>query len=811
MLKNFFKTAWRNILRYKVYSVINFVGLTCGLSLALLIFAYTRSELSYDQFHDKASRLYRFKYLVSNGLKLASTPPPIAPVLKEYFPEVEETARLYGRNVSIRLPEGNQSFEETNVYFADSSFTKMFTLEFVAGDPKRALYDKYTVLINEEMATKYFGTKNPIGESLLFSGKHLFKVAGVVKNFPENSHIRFNMLVPYDDQFELEDEKTEAVLRANLAQNFVISHSYTYALLKEGASAENINNKMGEFLKKYAKPRLLMGQVFQLMPIADIHLKSDLQAEPSATNSMTNIYVFVFAGILTLLIACINYINLSTAQSLTRIKEIGIRKILGSMKHQLISQFLAESFLFCLVALGLSFIAVDFALPLLNLLTNKHLVFREVVDSTLILTGTGLLVIITILAGAYPAIFVTRFESISALKGSGFNAHGNQWLRKSLVVVQLTIACLLVSGSILIVKQMHYLETRPLGFQKENVITIPLFNQNLNSFFQQKDSTFRQRIETFRNGIQQLPGIKNTALSSGPLGTGVIYRGIVPEGFTQEDNLLAPNLSVEYDFLSAFGMKLIAGRTFSRENAADVKEAFIVNETALKEFKWGTPEQALGKTINREGKKGKVIGVISDFNFTALTSAISALILSIDETQFNTLSIKFESSTPQQMISQIQKEWDQFFPEKAFEYSFLEEQLNQQYSNYHNFGSIIQSFSAIAILIASLGVYGLVLFTVQRKVKEIGVRKVLGASVRSVLVLIYRDFALLVLSGFIVAIPVSYYLLKEWLSNFIYHTTIDVAMYAMSFLVVLIIVSLAIGYQVLKAAQGNPVESLRSE
>jgi len=811
MLKNFFNTAWRNILRYKVYSVINFVGLTCGLSLALLIFTYTRSELSYDQFHDKASRLYRFTYLVSNGLKLASVPPPIAPVLKDYFPEVEETVRLYGRNVSIRLPEGNQSFEEANVYFADSSFTKMFTLEFVAGDPKRALYDKYTVLINEEMATKYFGTKNPIGESLLFSGKHLFKVAGVVKNFPENSHIRFNMLVPYDDMFELEDEKTETVLRANLAQNFVISHSYTYVLLKEGTSPENINKKMGEFLKKYAKPRLLMGQVFQLMPITDIHLKSDLQAEPSATNSMTNIYVFVFAGVLTLLIACINYINLSTAQSLTRIKEIGIRKILGSMKHQLINQFLAESFLFCLIALALSFIAFYFALPLLNLLTNKHLVFFQVVDTTLILTGIGLLVIISVLAGAYPAIFVTRFESIGALKGSGFQGRGSQWLRKSLVVVQLTIACLLVSGSILIVKQMHYLETRPLGFQKENVITIPLFNQNLNNFFQQKDSTFSQRLETFRNSLQQLPEIRNTTLSSAPLGTGVIYRGIVPEGFTQEDNLLAPNLSVEYDFLPAFGMKLVAGRTFSRENAADEKEAYIINETAVKEYKWETPEQALGKTISREGKKGKVIGVVSDFNFTALTTAISALVLSIDETQFNTLSIKFESNAPQQMVTQIQKEWDQLFPEKAFEYFFLEEQLNQQYSNYQNFGLIIQSFSVIAILIASLGVYGLVLFTVQRKVKEIGVRKVLGASVQSVLMLIYRDFAVLVLTGFIVAIPVSYYLLKEWLNNFIYHTSIDVMMYAISFLTVLIIVSFAIGYQVFKAAQGNPVESLRSE
>ncbi|HRE66288.1 MAG TPA: ABC transporter permease [Cyclobacteriaceae bacterium] len=809
MLKNFFKTAWRNIVRHKTYSIINFIGLTCGLTLALLIFAYVRSELSYDKFHANSENLYRFCYTVPNGLKIASVPPPIAVTLKDYFPQVEDVARVYGRNVSISQEGQNTAFEETNVFFTDSAFTKMFTLEFVKGNPARALHDKYTVLINEEMATKYFGGKDPIGESLTFSGRAEFKVTGVVKNFPENSHLRFNMLATYDDMYELEDAQTEAVLRRNFEQNFVISHSYTYVLLKPGEDPSSINDKMDDFVKKYALPSRQIGQKFTLMSLTDLHLKSDFEGEPTPTNSLTNIYIFIAAGLLTLLIACINYINLSTAQSLTRIKEIGIRKILGSMKAQLIIQFLAESFLFCLIALLISYVAFELALPLLNQLTGKHLEFVTSVDSIMIATSLVLLLIITVLAGGYPAYFVTQFESVSALKGN--SGQGNQFMRKTLVVVQLTIACALLSGSILIIRQLNYLQSRPLGFNREHVINIPLHSENMNGFFQQSDSTFRQRLQTFRDILETQSGVTHTALSSGSPGTGVIYRGTTPEGFTEEDNMLAANLAVDYDFLSTYGMELRAGRSFSRDFGTDLQEAFIVNETAVQEFKWGSPEEALGKTINREGKKGKVIGVVKDFNFASLTVPITALVASLDPNQFNTLSVKFENANVKDILQGIEKEWVALFPEKAFQYTFLTEQLNQQYANFRNFGRIIQSFSLIAILISCLGVYGLVLFVVQRKVKEIGVRKVLGATVPSILGLIYKDFAFLLLLGFAFAIPVSWYLLQQWLANFTYRIDIGILTYALSFILILLIVSLTISYQALRAAQVNPVKSLRSE
>lgn len=811
MLKNFIKTASRIILKHKAYAIINFVGLTCGISLSLLIAAYVRSELSYDRFHKNADRLYRIKYVAPNGLELASSPPPIAPVMKDFFPEVEEAARVYRRNVSIKRANQEEAFEETGVFFVDSALMKMFTFEFVKGNPVRALHEKFTVIINEEMATKYFGETNPLGETLLFAGNRSFKIIAVVKNFPENSHVRFNMLVPYDNMFDLETDQTAQVLRNNLAVNFIISHSYTYVMLKPGANPKNVDSQMEPFLKKYADPRFLVGQVFSLMPLTDIHLKSTLLAEPSSTNSMTNIFIFIGVGILTLLIACINYINLSTAQSFTRIKEIGIRMILGSMKRHIISQFLSESFLFCLVSLILAFGVFYLTLPLLNQLTNKDLDFLKSVDATLINFSLGLLVIITLLAGGYPSYFVAQFDSVNSLKGNGVTGIGSQWLRKSLVVFQLSIAFLLLSGSLLIVKQLNFLQSRPLGFQREHIITVSLFSQNLNGIFGQRDSVFRLRLQSFRDAVETQTGIKSTALSSNAPGLGAVYRGTIPEGMTQEDNLFVANFSVDYDFNDTYEMKLMAGRWFSKDYGTDLTEGFLVNETAVREFKWETPEQALGKTINREGKLGKVIGVLKDFHFSSLTTPVSAMVMEMNPNQMNALSVRLENANVDDIIHKVRTEWNAMFPEKTFDFSFLDEQLNQQYATYQSFGTIIKSFTFIAILISCLGVYGLVLFIVQRRLKEIGVRKVLGASVRTILRLIYMDFAWLLVIGFLLAVPLSYYLMDQWLQNFSYRTPIDVITYSISLLILVFITMATISFQAIKASFVNPVKILRTE
>ena len=811
MIRNFFTTALRNIRKHKAYSTINFVGLTCGLALALLIFTYIRSEVSYDRFHTRLDRLYRINYTVPNGLLLASTPPPIVPRLTEFFPEVETAARLYLRSVTIGRPNTADVFEESRILFADSAIRDMMTFEWVRGNPANMLGQKFTVLINEEMATKYFGSDDPIGETLLLSGNHPFQVVGVVRDFPENSHLRFNMLVPYDDMFDLEDSRTEDVLRNNLSRNFIISHSYSYVLLKPGASPETVNARLEEFVKKYSEPVFQVGQKFSLMPVVDIHLKSNQQAEPSPTNSISTLMIFAGIGLLTLLIACINYVNLSTAQSMSRVREIGIRKVLGSQRIQLVTQFLTESFLFALVSLLLAFLLFYFTLPMLNELTNKELVFQKVVDAPLILSAGVLLVIITLMAGGYPAYFVSQFESITAIKGDGTGLGSRQWLRKALVVFQLTIACMLLSGSLLIVKQLHYLQDRPLGFHKEHVITIPLFSQNINGYFRQRDTTFQSRLQAFRDAVEGEAGVQATTLSAGPPGLGGVYRGIVPEGFTREDNLFVANMPVDYDFFNTYEIEMVAGRALSADYPSDATSGFLVNETAVKEFNWGNPADALGKAIDREGKKGEVIGVVRDFNFVSLTTPVSALVMDYGPQQFNTLSVRFDNENVQSTLDKLQRQWNSIFPEKAFEFTFLDEQLNSQYTTYQNFGRTIQMFAIIAILIACLGVYGLVLFTVQRKVKEIGVRKVLGARVESILALIYRDFAWLLLLGFILALPVSYYFINRWLENFVYRATPDWLTYTVSLLVIGTIVTLTVSYQAVVAARANPVKSLRSE
>jgi len=811
MIRNFFKTALRNILKNKVYAFINLVGLISGISLSLLIITYVRSELTYDNFHSKGDRLYRIQYLVPNGLKLAITPPPIAPVMKDFFPEVEDACRLYPRNVTVSRPGNDGVFEETNIFFADSSFSKLFDIHFTKGAPKRPLHEKFTVVINEAMAIKYFGDQNPIGETLLFGGKHSFKVIGVAKDFPENSHIQFNMLVPFENMYDMESDAAAQALRNNLAQNFVISHSYTYVLLRPEANPAKIDSQMGAFLEKYARPDRRIGQVFTLIPVKDIHMKSTALGEPRATNTYSNLYLFVGVGILTLLIACINYINLTTAQSLTRLKEIGIRKVLGSERHQLITQFLSESFLFCAIAMLISFVVFYLTLPLLNQLTGKALVFGEVTDLSLMITCGFLLILLTVLAGGYPSYFISQFNSISSIKGSPVDQPSNQWLRKSLVVFQLAIACALLSGSLVILEQLNYTQSRPLGFQKEKIINVPLFSQNLNGVFRQNDSTFWSKLQTYRDLVEAQSGIRKTTVSSGTPGLGIIFRGIIPEGFTQNDNLFVASLAVDYDFMSAYEMEMVAGRSFDRESGNDAAEGYIVNETAVREYKWETPELALGKTINKEGKKGKVIGVVRDFNFSSLTTPISALVMEINPNQYNTLTIRFDNENIAQTINLLEKKWNELFPEKGFQFTFLQEQLNQQYSNYENFGIIIQTFAGIAVSIACLGVYGLILFVVQRKVKEIGVRKVLGATIAGILKLIYMDFVWLILVGFVVAVPVSYYLLNKWLTNFIYHISINYVTYAISLGLVLIITTATIGYHALKASLANPVKSLRTE
>jgi putative ABC transport system permease protein len=415
------------------------------------------------------------------------------------------------------------------------------------------------------------------------------------------------------------------------------------------------------------------------------------------------------------------------------------------------------------------------------------------------------------MAGGYPSLFATRFDSVNSIKGSGgaVLSSGN-FLRKGLVVFQLLITSALICGSLMIVKQLRYLENRPLGFSRENILVAQLQSQNLNALFAGGEESFQERLNSFRNTIESQSSVRSTALTTSLIGSGIVFRGVVPEGYTSDDNMFVASLGADHDFLDTYNVKLVAGRDFSKESASDPSEGMLINETAVTEYKWGSSQEALGKTINLEGKVGKVIGVVQDFNFTALTAPISALIIDI-QPSYSFLSISLLNENTQQNIDLLKENWNNLFPEKAFEFFFLDQQLNQQYQNFQNFGTIINYFTIIAVLISCLGVYGLILFIVQRKVKEIGVRKVLGSSVVGILRLIFAEFTWLILIAFVIAIPFSYYLITKWFENFIYHTTIDVLTYIISLGLVLVIVAVTIMYNAYRAATANPVTSLRSE
>ncbi len=812
MFRRFLSTAWRNIVKHQVFSIINFTGLSIGIALTVLIFIYVREEVNYDRFQTKLERIYRIKYsLPTQNMELASSPPPIAPRLPEYFSDIESVARLFGRSASIKRSGSPEIYEEESVYFADTTFLDIFDLEFIQGSPDEAFREN-TVLLTDVTATKYFGTENPIGQSLNFSGRIDFEVVGVVKEYPSNSSIHFSMLLPYDNMFDLEDDQTSAIMRQNLERNFVISHSFTYILLKEGADPSTIDRSMDDFMKEFAPEQMQVGQVFTLFPLKDIHMESTLLAEPEATNSWSTIYLFIAVSLLTLAIASINYINLSTAQSFSRVKEIGVRKVMGSDKRQLVFQFLTEAFLFVGVSVLVALFLVNLSIPILNDLTNKNFVFSEVMDGQLVLLLIGLILLLTLLAGSYPAFFVTGFNTVNALKGSKLQATGGgKLLRRSLVGFQLVVTSFLLVAALIILQQLNFINNKALGFDKERIVMISLFSQNLNNIFSGTDTTFQTRLNTYADELKSQSFISSSTRLSSEVGSGITFRGTVPEGFTPEDNMFHANLKIDYDFFETFDIEIVAGRPLSREYASDATEGFMVNETAVREYGWGNPQDAIGKTFNLEGKIGTVVGVMKDFHFMGLTQPLTPLSADISAFGSPLLAVKVMGNDLPTAISYMEDTWNKLFPEKTFEYSMLDENLARQYEAYEDFGMIIAYFTLIAIAISCMGLYGMILYNVQRREKEIGIKKVLGANVGTILSQMYREFLILVIIGFLLAIPLSYYAAADWLESFVYSIDISPIEYLIGFLIITVLVFATISRTAISAALSNPIDAIRSE
>jgi putative ABC transport system permease protein len=815
MLKNYIKIAFRNLWRNKGYSFINIFGLAVGLASCIIILMYVKHELSYDQHHEHADRIYRVTSHIDfagNYLELASGPAPMGPTLLQDYPEVESMVRLRPRgNYTVR--QGDQNISEEGFVFADSSIFNVFTIPLLNGD-KSALTEPNTVALSEEMAQKYFGRKDVVGETLTLMDTYDFEITGVFETMPEISHFRFNFLL-----------SMPTIDEAN--NNMWLSNNFrTYLLLREGSDPTEFEENFESIKKTYIEPQLqqFMGVSiaefeaagnranYRLQPLTDIHLYSNLTGEFRANGSIEYVTIFSALAVFILLLACINFMNLSTARSSKRAKEVGVRKTLGSGKFELSTQFLLESLAFSFVALGVGLLLVELTLPYFSELAGRPITsdyFSSISVAGLILAiviGTGLL------AGAYPSLMLSSFRPSQVLKGTFLEQKGHGIFRKGLVVFQFSISIVIVVGLFTINKQLRFIQNKDLGFQKEQVIIIE-GTYNLGT---------AEDIEGFKDEMIGYDSFQSGTVSSFlPVsGFGLDDRAYWPENDTptQDNTVSMQSWDVDEDYIETLGMKILEGRDFDEERATD-RNSVILNEAAAVRFGFENP---IGETIatypmDSDGNidqnsvnEYEIIGIVRDFHYQSLRETVTPLAL-FYEPSYGNIAFKMDAAGVSSAITLLEEEWESRAPSQPFHYTFLDERFNQMYQSENRVQDLMSAFSVIAIVIACLGLFGLSAFSAEKRQKEIGIRKILGASVPSILSLISKEFLYLILISFVISVPVAYLVMQQWLQEFTYRTEIGIYVFALAGIGTFLIAILTVSWQSIKAALMNPINSLRSE
>ncbi|GAB3704457.1 ABC transporter permease [Spirosoma flavus] len=807
MLTNYLKIAWRNLLRNKAFSAINIVGLAFGLATCLLISLFLLDELSYDRYNDKANRIVRVVFhAVMNGGEIneANVMPPVAPTLKADYPEVEAATRIHTVG-SPSIMVGEKTFRDDRLAYVDSNFFQVFSLPLIHGDAKTALLQPNTAVITQDMAQKCFGNENPIGKVVTIkSWNALFKVTGVIDRMPVNSHFHFDMLM---SMAGVSDAKSPS---------WMTSGFFTYLVLAKGYNPKQLEAKLPQMVNKYMGPQLqqafgmTMTQFrqkgneigFRIQPLTDIHLHSNLTGEIEANGDVQYVYIFGAIAVFMLLIACINFMNLSTAGASKRAKEVGIRKVMGSVRQSLTNQFLIESLLLTMIALVLAIGLVYMALPLFNELAGKALALNFGGNNWLLPGLLMLGIIVGILAGSYPAFFLSSFKPIAVLKGTKFTGDRKSiGLRSGLVVVQFFISIILMVGTTVVYQQLNYIQHKKLGYSKEQVLVLPDTWQ------------LAKNEAVFRNQIMQDPRVVNVSMS-GYLPAGPSYNNnymMFPES-NPTQYVKGVRYNVDYDYIPTLGMQMAAGRNFSKEYGTD-SSGVIINETAAQTLGW--KNNALGKTIGHAENEGakklyKVIGVVKDFHFRSLHESISPLVMTLGENS-GAVIIKAKTTDVAGLLASLEKEWKKLTTDAPFTYSFLDKRFNDTYLAEQKTGRILGLFAGLTIFVACLGLFGLATFTAEQRTKEIGVRKVLGASVGSIVTLLSKDFLRLVAIAIVLASPVAWYVMSRWLQDFAYKIDIQWWMFVLAAVLAVSIALITVSFQSIKAALMNPVKSLRSE
>ncbi|MBN8650422.1 MAG: ABC transporter permease [Cytophagales bacterium] len=819
MIRNYLKVAIRSIFRNKLTAFINIAGLALAMMCCVLIYLFVVDELSYDRYHTKADRTYRVtrNFLSKDGvpnLHLANVAPPIGPLLKNDFGEIEVMARTINYSLNISLEQNGEqikNFIENDIFVVEPDLFKIFDIEVLSGDPAKALVRPLTVMLSEEYAQKYFGTQDVIGKRLRVNNQLDIEVTGTYKSFPAQSHWHPTMLVSFST---FEDEAIYG--RKALETNWGNNAFGTYLLLEEGVDPKKVEAGFTDFMERHfatyarsnwgAAPDFKASQstTLFLQKLTDIHLYSHLDDELEVNGNINNVRMMSIIGAFIILIACFNFINLSTARATKRFKEVGLRKVVGAFKAQLVMQYLSESVLISLFGLALAIGFALISLAWLNTFTGKALSLNPLSNWPLYVGLIGFAIVVGIMAGLYPAFVISSFKPALVLKGQQGSAKGKGLVRKTLVVVQFSISIILLIATAITFQQLDYLNSRTLGYDKDQVVVFGYYSDDLD-----------KNYEAFYNELTKTSVIENATRSS-RIPTGRLLDSSGPPLITKGDSLINSTVTTKFvaideAFFHTYGMEMAAGRDLSKDFVNDDSLSFIINETAAKAYGWNNISDGLDKDFSYANIKGKLVGIVKDFHFESLHQSIIPIVFYSRPGIFSDLSIRISAGKTQEGLAHIEKVWREFLPDRPFNYAFVSEDYHRLYLEEQKQNQLFTIFSGLAIFIACLGLFGLATFNTLQRVKEIGIRKVLGASVPSILGLLSKEIVILIIIANLIAWPLAWYFMQQWLNSFAYHTNMNVTIYLLAAIVAVLVALLTVSSQTIKAAMTNPSSTLKYE
>lgn len=814
MIANYFKIALRNLLKRKGYSFLNIIGLAIGITCCLLIFQYVAFERSYDKFPEKSKDIVRLRLDSYRQGKLAwksaTSYPAFGPTMKRDFPEVENFCRLHDADLLLSNDEKNVKFTEEKGYYADPAFLSMFNVQLKEGNPETALNGPDKLLLSESMAHKYFGNENALGKRLVYrAGGYTanYEITGVFKEFPKNSHLIVNHLASYASLAKLVRFYGDTTNSTETAWGWY--DFYTYLQLKPGTNREKFESKFPAFCAKYidglewAKTNNIK-TVISALPLTDIHLYSNYNQEAEVNGNGQSVYFLFLIAIFIIGIAWINYINLATARSLERAKEVGVRKVMGAVRKNLIMQFLIESIILNLTALIVALLLSFLLTPWFNHLTGKDDLTTFSLPASSWLGFAAMFVGGSLLAGIYPAFVLSGFRPVSVLKGMFKNSTGGQLLRKGLIITQFATSVVLIAGTMIVYQQVSFMRKQKLGADINQTLV-------LNGASSINDSLYQFVFQPFKNDLLKIPGVKNVSSSSGMMGKEIYWtNGAHRLGVENKGAMTMYNMAIDYDFIPSFGLELKSGRNFSKEFKTD-ERSVMLNEEAAKQLGFTDMRQPLNEKIFSAGDTVQVVGILANYHHQGLQKAIDPMIFRLRPNTRNAYSLKMDAASLANSIPAVEKTWSKYFPNDPFSFYFLDESFDQQYKDDKLFGKVFGLFASLAILIACFGLLGLSAYNILQRTKEIGIRKVMGASVQNLLFILSKDFLKLVLIAFVIAVPVTWMLMNSWLQDFAYRINISVGVFIVAGIASFVIALVTISFQAIRAALANPVKSLRTE